>query len=605
MQRLLRLLVPLGVLAALAVAPPAAAQDARSANMSLVFNAPNPTGAINSDIAFWGNRAYYGDYDGFRIFDISNQGAPVELSRFACFGPQNDPVVWGNRLLFLAIDRTLTGPNCGATATAHNDPNGWEGVRIFDVSNPAAPTQIGAVYTHCGAHTITLHPAPAAGVLHLYVSSYPLRPGPTCGIYAGRQTTPARDPLHGVIQVIEVPLNNPANARVIAEPRVTYPGDPDNRFNWYEHDLPPVPNQIEPSARACHDISVYVPLNVAVAACAEQSQMWRIRPNGIPDTQNPIWVVDDRADRNGATRNPADEEVAVDFWHSATMSWDGKFVNFIDESFGSGCPTVTPITEPGAVGPSDTGRMFFYRRNGARLSHFQVPRPETSAPAPDYCSAHLGSVAPTIGRYLLANAWYTGGVDIVDFTNPRQPFDAAFYDQATTATFVGGDNWSHYWYEHTPGDDTGLWTYATHGVEDPAGGQGAQVYRTRGINRTDVAMRRLNPQTQEDLIRCTVRATGMQLRARRASHLAISVRTRNGVAVIGGQAIRRVRVTLRGAGVSTAATTNANGMAHVRVRPSRTGTLRVRVRSVENMLGCGTTRGVAAARAGGRLTGSS
>ncbi|MDQ3871209.1 MAG: hypothetical protein M3301_06305, partial [Chloroflexota bacterium] len=410
MRRLLRLLIPLAALAAF-LPPAAAAQDIHSANMSLVFSAPNGSGAINSDIAFWGNRAYYGDYDGFRIFDISDPSAPTLLSDFTCVGPQNDPVVWQNRLLLLAVDRTMTGPQCGATPTAqHGDPNGWEGVRIFDVSNPAAPSQIGAVYTDCGAHTITLHPAPAAGILHLYVSSYPLRPGPTCGTVNGPRV--GRDPLHGVIQVLEVPLSNPAGTHEVAEPKIVYPGDPDNKFNWFEHGLAPVPGAIEPSARACHDISVYVPLNLAVAACAEQAQAWRIRPNGIPDTEHPLWVVDDRADTNGATGNPADQEVAVDFWHSATMSWDGKIVNFIDESFGEGCPTETEITEPGAAGMADTGRMFFYRRTGARLSHFQIPRPEMPpAGVPNYCSAHLGNVVPAIGRYLLANAWYTGGVD--------------------------------------------------------------------------------------------------------------------------------------------------------------------------------------------------
>jgi hypothetical protein len=601
MRRLLRFVLPLGVLAALTLAPPAAAthnQDKHSANMSLVFSSPNPTRATNTDIAFWGNRAYFGDIDGVRIFDISNPAAPVLLGRLACTGSQNDPVVWENRLLFTAVDSVRAGPQCGTpAATIPSAPGGWEGVRIFDVSNPAAPQQIGSVYTDCGAHTITLHPAPAAGMLHLYVSSYPLGSGPTCGDTEGPRA--GRSPVHGVIQVIEVPLSNPAGAREIAEPPITYPGDPDNQFMPSQHGL----TFPEPAMRACHDISVYVPLNVAVAACVEQAQMWRIGPNGIPDTQNPIWVVDDRQDANGATGNPADPDVAVDFWHSATMTWDGKLVNFIDESFGGGCPTQTNITEPGVAGMSDTGRMFFYRANGSKLSHFQIPRPETP-PADNYCSAHLGNVAPAIGRYLLVNAWYTGGVDLVDFTNPAAPSEVAFYDLATTATAVGGDNWSHYWYENTPGDDTGFWSYATHGVEQASAGQGAQVYRTTGMNLTDVAMRRLNPQTQEDVITCTVRASGA-LRVGRATHLAISVRTRNGVAVIGGQAIRGVRVTLRGAGISRSATTNTGGMTRVRVRPTRRGTLRIAVQNDENLIGCRTQRGVAAAAAGGgRLTGS-
>ncbi|MDQ3865346.1 MAG: hypothetical protein M3304_00740, partial [Actinomycetota bacterium] len=100
MRRLFRVLLPFGVLVLLAFPPAAAAvhnADQHSANTSLVFQAPNPTDAINSDIAFWGNRAYYGDYDGIRIFDISNPASPHLLGRYACHGPQNDPVVWNNR----------------------------------------------------------------------------------------------------------------------------------------------------------------------------------------------------------------------------------------------------------------------------------------------------------------------------------------------------------------------------------------------------------------------------------------------------------------------------------------------------------------------------
>lgn len=85
--------------------------------MSFVSATPNATGDTNSsDLAFWGDRAYAGNYDGFRIFDISDPANPALLTDFRCFGPQSDPIVWRNKLLFLAIDRTLAGPDCGAEA---------------------------------------------------------------------------------------------------------------------------------------------------------------------------------------------------------------------------------------------------------------------------------------------------------------------------------------------------------------------------------------------------------------------------------------------------------------------------------------------------------
>ena len=130
-------------------------------------------------------------------------------------------MIWKN-ILFLAVDRTMTGPECGSTATAaHDDPNGWEGVRIFDVSNPMSPRFIKGVYTDCGAHTITLFPKNPAQVM-LYVSSYPLRPGPTCGPDRGPEA--GNSPLHEKISVIQVTVNNPSSAKVVAEPKVGYPG---------------------------------------------------------------------------------------------------------------------------------------------------------------------------------------------------------------------------------------------------------------------------------------------------------------------------------------------------------------------------------------------
>ena len=608
MRRFPRLLVPLGLLVLFAFPSTAAAfhsADKHSRNTSLVFSSPNVTGAVNSDIAFWGNRAYHGNYNGFRIFDISNPAAPQLLSDFSCVGAQNDLVVWQNRLLFAAIDRTLTGSQCGATPTGlHGDPTGWEGVRIFDVSDPRNPRQVGAVYQDCGAHTITLHPAGTR--LHLYVSSYPLRPGPTCGPVNGPRV--GRDPTHGVIQVIEVPVLNPGAAREIAEPRISYRGDPDNVFTPAEHDLPPSdPSPYGPQLgnplRACHDIAVYTPLNLVAAACAEDSQLWRIGPNGVPDTQNPIWVFDDPRDTDGPGRG----DDAVDFHHSATFSWDGRYVNFIDESFGSGCPTQTPFGVGATAPTADTGRMYFLSTQGGNLlSRFVIPRPETTPTGvANYCSAHLGNVATTIGRYLLANAWYTGGIDVVDFTNPARPSEVAFYDIATAAPDVGGDNWSAYHYENTAGDDNGLWIHATHGVEAPPTGRGAQVYRV-AMNITDLGLRYLNPQTQDQVFTCRITATPRALRAGKRSTLTARVQAAPGVQVLPNQAIGNVPVRLRGAGVSMNATTNSRGTARLtRVMATRGGTVRVTVPNVPNLRGCSARIAVRGAGGGPGLTGRS
>lgn len=498
--------VLLAVFATAAIAGPAFAlhkpghKSGEQWKAHLLAESPNATGAINSDIAFWGNKAFVGNYDGFRTFDISGP-TPVLIKDFRCHGPQNDLSVYDRDgdgeadLLFASVDRTLKSapgmPNvdagCKATAaeaiTAHDDPTGWEGIRVFDITDPTNPVLIASVYQDCGSHTHTMIPQPERGRLILLNSSYPLRPGPTCGQVNGPAA--GRDPLHGVIQVVEVPLANPAAAHELTELPINYPGDPDNKFVPAEHGFPP---GFEPALRACHDIAVFMPLGLVAGACAEQAQLWEIGPDGLPDTANPLWVFDDPVDTDG----PGGGDVAVDFWHSATFSWDGKVVNFIDESFGSGCPTVTPITNPttGMTRNSDTGRMFFLDvATGAKLSHFFVNRPGPPTDPVQYCSAHLGNVVPANGRYLLVNAWYTAGVDVIDFTNPRNPREIAFSDHV-------GDNWSAYWYE-TGSFVTGrMRIYGTHGVEDPAAGDGFEAFEAKtGSRRKGVD--HLNPQTQE------------------------------------------------------------------------------------------------------------
>ncbi|MGH2774783.1 MAG: hypothetical protein ACRDJT_05035 [Actinomycetota bacterium] len=485
--------------------------------MSELFTSPN--GRTNSDLAFWGKHAFVGYYSGsdatpsggVRIFDISNPAAPRLVKDVQCDGLQADPIVWdrnGNGvadLLMLAVDRTMASPECGAPRTAHDDPDGWEGVRVFEMSDdPANPfatvEQVAAVYTDCGAHTITLWPGMAdQGKLIVYVSSYPLRPGPTCGDpeylntanpYDGDPGSPA-SPLHGVIQVIEVPLNNLAAAREIAQPALSYPGDPDGRMEWCEKGL--CPPAFEAAAVACHDIVVHMEHNLAGAACAEQGQVWEIDANGIPDTQNPIMVGDDEVSSGGTGQFPG----AVDFFHSVMFNNAGTVVNWVDESFGSGCPTMTtyqPRPWNPAGGTHKTGRMFFTDMEGNFLSEFHVGDVRPDPGPTEYCSAHMGMAVMGIERDLLVNAWYTGGVDVIDFSQPTRLKEIAYYDpQRDSAT------WSAYPYTGPMfRTGPGIPVYASDGVENPPIAEGMVVYRTL-VEKPGVPARvdHLNPQTMD------------------------------------------------------------------------------------------------------------
>jgi hypothetical protein len=534
-----------GVLAA-----PAGAAHRDFLNMSLEFFDPK-TDNITSDIAFWGDTAFVGNYDGLRTYDISDPANPSRLADFRCFGPQNDPSVWdtdGNGqadLLVLSVDLTLDAPACGSPQSRHPDgtrhdenPTGWEGIRLFDISNPMNPVFLSAIYLDCGSHTNTMYPDLARNRLVVLNSSYPLRPGPTCGIshdgtdmtknlanpYDADPGSPA-DPLHGVIQTVTIPLADGPDAGTTPDAAgsaaaafegpqlpINYPGDPDNLFDPAEHQLPGFGK-----LRACHDITVFVPLKLVASACAEQSQLWRLDDaTGLPNTSNPVWVFD---------------QPNIDFHHSATFTWDGKVVNFIDESFGRGCPTVTQ-------GVGQTGRMFFVDTDtGARLSHFMIRRSHQKE-EPDYCSAHLGNVVPSTNRYLLVNAWYTGGVDVIDFSNPRAPKEVAFYD-------VEGDEWSGYWYEQDGTDATGpLNVFGTHGVEHVAAGGGEEL-EARGFESflASVAADRetfdhLNPQVQEEVIGASPSKKGSarkEVHAKKAKASSAGKASRRG----GGRASRK------------------------------------------------------------------
>ena len=462
------------------------------------YNAAN-THVTSSDIAFWGDTAYVGDYGGFRIFDVSTS-TPQLISDVRCYGPQGDPSVFDTDrdgeadTLVLSVDSVLTSGECGAgpaskdAVTGRYPAGAWEGLRVFDISDPATPEQVAAVYQDCGSHTNTLLPAPR-GKRSMYVlnSSYPLGDGPTCGPLGAEQ---GRAVNHGVVQVIEVPFDDPSKAHELTELPVVYPGDADGVYKPVsEHGIAaPLDNFL-----GCHDLSSFPDKGIVGAACGEQAQVWEIdRRTGLPDTADPKWAYD---------------QPNVDFWHSATFSWDGKVANFIDESFGDGCPTKT--TKTGGVGPAkvwETGNMYFFdTKRGDLLSEYRNPRPTNddlgAGERLTYCSSHLGIPVPAKDRYLLVNAFYRGGSAVIDFTDPTEPEEIAFAD------LEGTNTWSAYTYPRKSGRRTTIPVYSNDGLSRNYGTAAAPDYRETAygfqrfaadVGRTHlVGLDRLNPQLQE------------------------------------------------------------------------------------------------------------
>ncbi len=571
MQYVRRVALALALATLLAFPAAAGAQTVISSGMTLVASDPTQAPVRMSDMAFLGNRAYVGNYSGFRIYDISNPAAPQRLVDFVCTSVpggagQGDVSVWqagGRVLLFRSVDTPQTKPECDRAPASF----GWEGIDIFDVTNPAAPVRITGVATDCGSHTHTLVPDEANGRVLLYISSYPLSgltPAPT-----QFGTTCERDGEgHDKISIVEVPLNAPQNARVIAEPKLGLTGGILGLAG----------------AKGCHDISVFMEIKLAAGACLTDGVMLDISNPAAPTVKNRL--VNPAIDVCAQQTPPAGTQLCL--WHSATFTWDGRYVVFGDEAGGGGG------SECAADDPRTKGAFWIHdvRNPTTPIQSFKIPRVQPAVNARyQNCTAHIMNFVPINGRYVLPSSWYSGGTSVIDWSNPTNPVEIAHFevepgplgnfDPAQTNT------WTTYWYNDFMYTADGGATPNAAGTTN-GGQRGFEVFRLDQAWRTFAwNFERFNPQTQENLIRCRTAAHG-SLRATRRGRLHVQVR-------VLGQPVVGTRVNVRGLRVRASKRTNAAGEAMFRVRPARRGTLRVNVPTALNMLGCRTTRRVAAA----------
>ncbi len=439
--------------------PGSTGPDLHSKNMHLLANTgPSSTTVTQSDLAFDGKLAYAGNYAGFRIFDVSQPDNPVLLSSFACNGAQGDVSVYGG-LLFRSVDTPQSAAACNSTNSNASTPGTFEGIQVFDVSDPASPTVVGFIPTDCGSHTNTLVPDPANDRVFLYVSSYPLSPsgiGPESNCFDVESGGG-----HGYVSIVEVPLWNPTNWSVSK-----YFLDPATELSSYDLDaafgLPPGTLGTH-SFVGCHDISVHTAIGLAAAACLSEAQLW-----DISDPANPVflWRFDD----------PALVDNDLDLWHSAAFSWDGKVVAFGDESGGGAFARCVDPT-------SDKGRVWFLdTETGTLLANYKIPRSEAGV-----CTSHNFNFIPQRhGKKTLVMANYTGGTTVVDVDKllagaSEAAAEVGFYRQS------GANTWSSYWHDGA--------IYA-HGS-----GRGMDVIRLSDSARSkSVKLGLNNPQTQTRLI---------------------------------------------------------------------------------------------------------
>ena len=293
----------------------AAGEQDGTDNLALLSNTPKTApfeteGDFNSDLAFENGYAFGGNYDGVQIWDVRDGQTPALASTIHCPGSQNDVTV-NDGILVTSTDSRRTNDSCASEATTTpGDPSTWEGLKIFDVRNPYNPRYVASVRTDCGSHTHTV--LPERDRLIIYVQSYDTG----TGRYLCDDTSPTG---HDQISVVSIPKRNPANARVVAEPKLFPDGGNDGSTGT-----------LRPTT-GCHDITVYQEIGLAAGACTGEGV--------ILDIRNPVKpkVLSSVEDTNFA------------FWHSATISNDGTKVLFTDEKGGGSGPECNPTVGPARV----------------------------------------------------------------------------------------------------------------------------------------------------------------------------------------------------------------------------------------------------------------
>src|SRR5437867_487586 len=405
---------------------PDAPPDPRFANM-LAF--------ANSDLAFSGTHLFLGSFHGFNTYDIERPGKPKLSASIVCPGGQGDMSVHGN-LLFMSVEQTRGRLDCG-TEGIQGKVSGerFRGVRIFDISDLKKPRQVAAIQTCRGSHTHTLVTDPKDPAnLYVYGSGTgSVRSAEELAGCSGLK--PDEDPNTALfsIDVIQVPLAAPQNARIVNRPRI-FADVATGAISglWAGGDHGPG-TQKTSVTNQCHDITVFPEVGLAAGACSGNGILL-----DISDPKNPVRL-DHVVDKNFA------------YWHSATFNNDGTKVIFTDEWGGGTRPRcrATDLLTWGADAIFD-----IVDRKLRFGGYYKMPAAQSDT---ENCVAHNGSLIPVPGRDIMSQAWYQGGVSVFDFTDSAKPVDVEVLDRGPidAKQLITGGHWSTYWYNgNIYGSDT-------------------------------------------------------------------------------------------------------------------------------------------------------
>ncbi|MGB3456319.1 MAG: DUF305 domain-containing protein, partial [Litorimonas sp.] len=380
----------------------------------------------NTDIAFSGDRMVVGNYHGFNIYDLAEGAAPTLVGSVVCPGGQGDVSIVGD-LLIMSVEQTRGRTDCGREGVSEDvSADRFRGLRIFDIKDPAAVRQVGQVQTCRGSHTHSIVSGPDEnGKIVVYNSgTASIRDGDELDGCVGAVAGDNRTALFR-IDVIEIDYNDPSTARITSSPTVFADDDTGNLSGLWQGGDHGDGTQDSRRTDHCHDITVFPSKNLAAGACSG---------NG---------VIFDISDPYAPKRIDAVTDTKFAYWHSATFNNDGTKVVFTDEWGGGSRPRCRPQD------PQDWGANAIFDIVDGKLefqSYYKVPAPQSES---ENCVAHNGSIVPVPGRDIFAQAWYQGGLSLMDFTDSSNPVEIAYFDRgpvhADKLTLAG--YWSTYWYD--------------------------------------------------------------------------------------------------------------------------------------------------------------
>ena len=380
----------------------------------------------NTDMAFKDDLLVAGSYHGFNMYQIDSNGVPNLITSVVCPGGQGDVSIV-EHLLIMSVEEIRSRIDCGREGVGRDaSPERFRGIRIFDISDIKNPIQVGIVQTCRGSHTHSVVSGPDEnGKIIVYNSGTgSVRDEEELETCIGNIPGDNRTALFR-IDVIEIPIDDPSQAKIVSSPTVFADPETGSLAGLWRGGDHGDDTQDTNRTDQCHDITVFPSLNIAAGACSGNGILF-----DITDPYNPkrLDVVTD---------------VGFAYWHSATFNNDGTKVIFTDEWGGGGRARCR------AWDPLDWGADAIYDIVDNKLvfkSHYKMPAPQLET---ENCVAHNGSIIPIPNRDIFVQAWYQGGISVVDFTDSNNPQEIAYFDRGPILEdiLITGGYWSSYYYD--------------------------------------------------------------------------------------------------------------------------------------------------------------